>query len=356
MVTQDLLDYIAAQTKNGFTKTDINQSLINNGWDPTDVDAAFAGMTPAPANLVPTAPATMSREEATAAVKKMGKFKASWTLFSQSLHLLKQDKEVVLFPILSAIISMIVGVVVVTSILASGLVDTSGEETTITNTPVFYTVVFIYYVIGYFVLTYFKVGLTAVVYERINGGDIGFKEGLARANSIGGKIFVWSLLAGTVGLVLKIISDRSEHLGKLAASLLGAAWAIVTMFIAPTLLLDNVSVWQSVKNSGTVFKKTWGETLILNISLGFVTYIAVFGIIAVFIALAITVLSLGLGAIALIVLGILFVFTLIATSIILTSLSEIFKVALYSYARFGVVAEGFSPEFIIGAVKEPKKK
>lgn len=356
MVTQDLLNYISTETKNGVSKADIRQSLVNNGWEPTDIDTALNSMNQAPENPVPQASAAMSREEATASVKSMGRFKASWTLFTQSLHILKQDKEVVLFPILSSVILMVIGVIVSISVWSSGLVDNSGDQTVITNAPVFYGVVFIYYVVGYFVLTYFRVGLTAVVYERINGGDIDFKEGISRATNISGKIFVWSLIAGTVGIILKIISDRSKLLGKIAASLLGAAWAIVTMFIAPTLLLDNVSVWQSIKNSGSIFKKTWGETLILNISISIVSYIAILGIFSLFGVLAMTSLSLGLGAISLLVLGIVFVCTLIATSIILTSLSEIFKVALYSYARFGIVAEGFSPEFIIGAVKEPKKK
>lgn len=356
MVTQDLLDYISTETQTGASKDDIRLALINNGWDPADVDTAFNSMVPTATNQVPTATPVMSQEEATAAVKSMGKFKASWRLFTQSLNLLKQDKEIVLFPILSSIVLTIVTAIVVTTVWASGLLDTSGEETTINNAPVFYGVVFIYYVIGYFILTYFRVGLTAVVYERINGGDINFSEGVARANGIIGKIFVWSLITSTVGLILNIISNRSQLLGKLVAALLGTAWNIVTMFIAPTLLLDNVSVWQSIKNSGVVFKKTWGETLILTVSMGIVSNIAVFGIIFLFATLAISAVSMGLGAITLLILAVLFVLTLIATSIIFTSLSEIFKVALYSYARFGVVAEGFSPEFIVGAVKEPKQK
>lgn len=356
MVSQDLLDYISAQTKIGVSEVNIRQTLISKGWNPADVDLAFGGRTPLSQNPTPQPASLMSREEASTLVKKMGKFKASWALFSQSLNLLKKDKEVVLFPVLSSVILMIVGIIVCVAAWVTGLVETQGGESVVTNMPVFYGVVFIYYVISYFTLTYFQVGLTSVVYERINGGSIDFKEGMNRAANISGKIFVWSLLAGTVGILLKIISDRSKWLGKLAAGLLGSAWNIVTMFIAPTLLLDNVSVWQSVKNSGTVFKKTWGETLIINISFGLVTFVIVFGTFVLFGALAATSLFLGLGVISLIVLGILFVVTLVALSIISTSLSEIFKVALYSYARFGIIAEGFSPEFIIGAVKEDTKK
>jgi hypothetical protein len=128
------------------------------------------------------------------------------------------------------------------------------------------------------------------------------------------------------------------------------------MFIAPTLLLDDVSVWQSIKNSGAIFRRTWGETLILNISLSLISTIAVFGTMTLFGILAFIMFDIGLGAISFITLLVLFVLTLIIISIISTSLTEIFKVALYAYARFGIIAEGFSPELIVGAVKEDSKK
>jgi uncharacterized Tic20 family protein len=337
-------------------ESEIRQSLLNNGWDPADVEAAFSGRTQSQDGAVSPAPNPASREEAIAAVRKMGRFRASWRLFKQSLHILQQDKEIVLFPILSSIILIVVGVLFSVGVWMAGILETEGESAVVTNEVLFYALFFAYYVIAYFILTYFRVGLTAVVYERINGRDINFKDGMSRASSIGGKIFVWSLLAGTVGIVLKIISERSKLLGKIAASLLGAAWNIVTMFIAPTLLLDNVSVWQSVKNSGTVFRKTWGETLIMNVSIGLVNFVVLFGTMVLFGVLASLSVSVGLGAAGLIVVFILFMCSFIAISVVFSSLSEIFKVALYSYARFGIIAEGFSPEFIVGAVKERIKK
>jgi len=355
MITQDLLDYINAQLQNGVNEADIRQSLLNNGWNQDDVEAAFKGKLQSD-TASPQTPPPLSKDEAVAAIKKMGKFKASWTLFSQSFNILKQDKEIVFFPILSSLMLTIIGVLFALGFWVSGIFQTQGETAEITNEVLFYSLLFVYYIVTYYVLTYFRVGLTAIVYERINGRDIDFKEGISRATKISGKIFVWSIVASTVGIILKIISDRSKLLGKLAASLLGAAWNIVTMFIAPTLLLDNVSVWQSIKNSGTIFKKTWGETLIVSISFGLVTFIAVFGTAVLFGVLASLSTSLGLGTIGLVIIGVLFVLSLIAISVISTSLNEIFKVALYSYARFGIIAEGFSPELIIGAIKENQKK
>ncbi|MEY3784061.1 MAG: hypothetical protein RLZZ230_383 [Candidatus Parcubacteria bacterium] len=354
MVTQELLDYIREQIKNGLSEADLRKVLLDNGWDMNDVDTALGSMTQSQplANPVMQIPTPISREAAAAEIKRMGKFKASKMLFFQAFNLLKKDKEIVLFPFISFVLMAIVGTVFSVGLWLLGVIEIQGEDAVITNMTLFYKFLFVYYVISYFVLTYFRVGLTAVVYERINGGNIDFKEGMNRASKISGKIFLWSLLAGTVGIVLRIISDRSKWLGKLATGLLGAAWSIVTMFIAPTLLLDNVSVWQSVKNSGVVFKKTWGETLIVNISFSLITFLVFLATFVLFGALSVFTLMLGLGPIGLIILGIIFVLTLVTISIISTSLSEIFKVALYSYARFGIIAEGFSPEFIVGAVKE----
>jgi hypothetical protein len=212
-----------------------------------------------------------------------------------------------------------------------------------------------YYVLVFFTTTFFKVGLTAVVYERINGGNLSFKDGVDRARGIAGKIFLWSIIASTVGIILKIISDKSKWLGKLVASLLGAAWNIVTMFIAPTLLLEDVSVWKSIGRSAEVFKKTWGETLILNVSFGLLTFLFTLLDIFVFGLLAFGVIAAGMGTTGLIILGIPFVLSLVIITIITNSLNEIFKVALYSYARFGIIADGFSPELIVGAVKSNTK-
>lgn len=355
MINQNLLDYISDQLQKGISESDIRLSLIQNGWVPADVEAAFASRIQPQSSPVPQIPSPMSRAEAVAAINGMGKFKASWILFKQSLHILQQDKEIVLFPILSSIVLMVVGAIFFGGVYATGLFDFEGETVETTNNTAAYGVLFLYYIIASFILTYFRVGLTAVVYERINGRDINFKEGMQRAKQISGKIFVWSCIAATVGMALRIVSDRSKLLGKIAISLLGAAWGIVTLFIAPTLLLDNVSVWQSIHNSGALFKKVWGETLILNVSFGLVTFIAVFGTMILFVVLTIASISLGLGAIGFILLLILFIITMIALSVISTSLSQIFMIALYSYARFGIIAEGFSPELIIGAVKEGGK-
>lgn len=373
MINEELLSYVKTQLNLGNSESSLRPGLIKAGWNANDIDTVFSmvksteltNSTPAvssdmnrtenkPVNQSELQPGIPS-EEASQTLKKMGKFKASKMLFLQCFGILRKDKEIILFPILSSGISLIVLIIFVVAILMSGLISFTEAEAANTSTNqdiLFYVVTFIFYVTTYFIITYFRVGLTAVAYERMIGGDIGFKDGINKANNIIGKIFVWSLISATVGMVLRAIFDRSKWLGKLVVYVLGSAWNILTFFIAPTLLLDNVSVIQSIKNSAVVFKKTWGETLITTISLSFFTSLIVFGTIIMYIILVVAITILNLGIIGYIIATALLVFGLIAISILSSSLSEIFKTALYSYARFGIIAEGFSPEVIKGAIKK----
>lgn len=359
MINQQLLDYIRTQKQSGVTNDTIRQSLLANGWDTADIDTAISsltehGATSDQAAAVP--PPSLSYEDARESVKKLGKFKASWRLFTQSLSLLQQDKEVMLFPVISSVVTTMVTIMFVGALIVLWpVIGFSEGDTTLTQDLIVYGIVFVYYVIAFFITTFFKVGLTAVVYERINGGNLSFGDGINRASGIAGKIFLWSIIASTVGIILKIISDKSKWLGKLVAGLLGAAWNIVTLFIAPTLLLEDVSVWKSIGRSAEVFKKTWGETLILNISFGLVTFAFMLLDLFVFALLAAGLIAAGMGTTGLIFVAIPFVLSLVIISVVANSLNEIFKVALYSYARFGIIAEGFSPELIVGAVKSDSK-
>lgn len=136
------------------------------------------------------------------------------------------------------------------------------------------------------------------------------------------------------------------------AGLLGVGWNIATFFIAPTLLLDDVSVWQSIKNSGNVFRKTWGETLITSVSVGLFAFVAIVLSIAFYGALGFMLSKAGVAFLGLMIVFGLCMVTIISVAVLSSCLSEIFKVALYSYARSGTIAHGFSPELIIGGVKE----
>ena len=313
---------------------------------------------------------TFENQQSTVPLRKLGRFSASLLMARESWRLLMKDKEVLLFPIMTAftfvtliaIFAVVVWLLVGPEFISKFFKFFSSSEAemnaAVSEIPTYfyYGFIFILYLISYFISTFFSVGLTAVVYERIKGGDLTFGGGIKASSRIVGKIFIWSLISATVGVVLGAIAERSKWLGKIVVYFLGTAWNILTFFIAPTLLLDEVSVSKSIKNSGLIFKKTWGETLITGFSLGLFFGLLILGVFVTFGLLTIGAVVLGGGIVLPVLLGVLFVLTLMAIMVMSSTLSAIFRVVLYEYARNGIVASGFTPELIMGAIKQEKKK
>jgi hypothetical protein len=268
----------------------------------------------------------------------------------ESWELLKKDKEIMWFPVLSSIASIIAFVVLGAMFFFASLggeitdLDRLAEEGT---TPIGYAVLLIFYVTMFFITNFFTAGIFIIAHGRFTGRDLTFSDGLNGAMENSGKIFVWSLISATVGIVLGMISDRSKLLGKLVAVLLGAPWAIMTYFSLPAIVIGKKSIGESFKESASVIRKTWGETIVVNFGVGlFFALLTFFGIAFIIgVAFLIPSFSVLFGMLAL------FIVYVIGLSIISSTLGAIFKLALYEYATTGRIPQGFSPALIQHAVR-----
>lgn len=177
------------------------------------------------------------------------------------------------------------------------------------------------------------------------GGRATLKDGLGIANERLGKIMSWALLATTLGVVPR--TGREEGwLGKIIIAILGAAWSILTYFIVSVIVFEDQNVFDGVKRSAFLVKKTWGENVGKGITFSALILMAMVPLVLLgFLAFAIH----PLVGILLWVVG----FTLLLT--VVSAMDGIFKVTLYRYAWQGAMAEGFSPELIQSAFV-PKKK
>ena len=92
---------------------------------------------------------------------KMGKFATSLAIVRQSWAILKQDKEIMLFPIVSVAVSGIalgiMGLLYVFVILGSGVesVATSSTES-VPSDPWQYLALFLYYIVMCFIVYFFE--------------------------------------------------------------------------------------------------------------------------------------------------------------------------------------------------------
>lgn len=281
--------------------------------------------------------------------EKLGRFQASKLLIRESFRLLKQDKEMMLFPILSVIMDLILfGILGVIFFIAVLHGDIKSLETSSGggSQGVIILLMFVAYFGMSFINTFFLSGLMTIAYGRINGQDLTVLDGFNHAVSRIGKICIWALISATIGIILRTISERSEMVGKIVAGLLGAAWNILAFFIVPILITRDLSVKDSLKQSGMTIKKIWGETAIVNIGVGLIFgLLYVIGIIVFIVTIfsfwnqenSLSLLSISVG---------LLILYMAVLAIIASTLEAIFRVVLYVYASTGIAPQGFSKALI----------
>lgn len=192
-------------------------------------------------------------------------FSNSWSLVKASTQVLRMDKELLLFPVLSGVGTVLVLLSFVAPLwLTGGWQILSGEGSGYAG----WVVGFLFYLANYFVVFFFNSALVGAALVRMEGGDPTLSDGLSIAFSRLGTILGYAAMAATVGMILRFVSERSGFLGKLVAGLAGIAWTLGTYLAVPVLVSGNVGPVDAVKESAALFRETWGEQVVGNFGLG----------------------------------------------------------------------------------------
>ena len=258
------------------------------------------------------------------------KFKRSWSLVKASASVLKADKELMIFPVFSSIAFVLAGAVFFVPLLVFSPSGSSGGTWEIMG----YTALFLYYFVTTFVMVFFNSALVGAALIRLDGGDPTVADGLRIARERIGLIAQWSLLAATVGMLLRAAKERAGFIGDMVISMIGIGWNLATFLIVPVLVTRNLGPIDALKESATLLKKTWGEQIVGNAGIGFVFMII--GLVYTGLAIPLLIFAVTTGSlyviaptIAAVVIG----YVLIA--LFSSTLSGIYSAALYRYAVKG---------------------
>lgn len=269
----------------------------------------------------------------------MGTLGRTWDLTKQSFAVLRADKEILLLPVMSAIAAIVVSVSFFVPLALTGAFQAMESDKSNLTT---YVVLFCFYYINYFVIIFFNSALVACANIRLSGGDPTVSDGLRMARQRIGRIAAWTLVAATVGLILRILESKRNKLQQLVLALIGTAWTLITYFIIPVIVFEDLSVFESVKRSTEIFRKNWGEQLTSGFSFGLLFFLlALPGIL-------LGVLGVMVHPLAGVAVAVIY-FLLLAT--VAAAVKGIFMVALYRYATQGEVPAGFSPQLVEGAFR-----
>jgi len=276
----------------------------------------------------------------------MGKLARSWELVKASWAVLRTDKELVVFPMISAAAACVVMATFAVPLFLSGVFE--GTWVGRGELPIVGIVFgFAFYVVQYTIIFYCNSALVGAAMIRLDGGAPTVGDGFRIANRHFSRIVGYALLSATVGIILRQLAHRG-FVGRLIAGLFGAAWNIATFLAVPVLIVEGVGPIEAVKRSTRLLKKTWGEQIAGNIGIG-----AAFGLISIVLlalfggALTLAFMSQSIALIA--GTAILLVAALVALSLIGSTLSAIYTAAVYRYAVHGDTGGAFDPALVSGA-------
>ena len=248
-------------------------------------------------------------------------------LMKSCIRVLKKDKELILFPILAAFFVILFVWIIFTFVGLDISALTSNDNQT-EEIPIVPLLVLVFG--ANFIVVFFNSALVSAALDRLRGGDPNVRSGLSHASKHIHHIFIWSIIVTIMALIFAAIRASGRNRGAVGqimtsifASLLQAGWAMMTFFVIPIIVSENLSPFAAIKRSSGLFKQTWGNQVTANFGFGIFQILALLasGALGWFFGL----LSANLGMIV----GVLCATT--SVSIIYT-LEGIYKAALYEFA------------------------
>ena len=265
----------------------------------------------------------------------------TWKLIKISWTVLQKDRELILFPIMSGI-----GILIVVGIAAGvfGAIGTferldSTDEAEVNAGDIIVGVAALFG--AFFMVNYFNAALIAAARHRLKGGDPNLRTGFSAVNKHLPAVLGWTVIGTIIFVILQYLRGQSRgFLGQIVIGLVGAAWAYMTFFVIPVLIIEGVGPIEAIKRSAGYFRRTWGEQLVSNFGFGLLQMVAVIPAVIVVAVLSpispvaaiiagVPVLAIGLGTVM--------------------AMEGIFKAALYEYVSEGQIPEFYDRETLEGA-------
>ena len=291
-----------------------------------------------------------------------------WTLSKLSFSVVKADPELLLYTFLSA---MMVFITIAAAAYPGyeaenkegnhwAMTDPvinpeTGEEERQTTSP-YMAWIFLTYMIGSIIVVFWNSAIIASAHERLTGGDPTIMTGIKVAFSRIHIIILWGIIAGTVGLLLRIARDAANKNSKgpikIAAMvvlwLVEIAWWIYTFFIIPMIVLEKKGIREGLRDSRSLFGKTWGENVTSGLGIGFISLVGIVFSLAVAGLIFFTISPM---------VGIIVAVALIGILILWTNTAEVVVVAaLYEFSKTGKMPDlnGNGAKFEEALPWEPK--
>jgi Family of unknown function (DUF6159) len=274
-----------------------------------------------------------------------GRISRGFQLAKKSWAVLRADRSLMIFPVISFFAGVCALVLVITpGAIASAAADGSSVPLIVAGVVAAYVLTF--------VAIFFQVALAACAARSLEGENTSVGQGIGLAFSKLGAVLGWSAVQATVGLILNAIQSDDNIVGVLVAAVINVAWSVITFFVVPVIALEGLGPVAAIKRSAGVVRQRWGEGIVGSAVIGGVVFLIALVPIALFTVGGFAAVNAAPAAgIALFAVAGL---VLIAAVLVGSTLNVIFRVALYRFATEGATVGGFTGPELESAFR-PKK-
>lgn len=273
------------------------------------------------------------------------RLKRSFRLVGASAEVLRQDKRLMLFPVISGLALLVVLAAFALPLFGLASIDGFKQGGA-------YSAAFLFYIVQYFVIFYYNTALVGAVMIRLDGGSPTLGDGLRIANGRIGTIFGYAVISATVGVILRAIQERVGFIGRLIAGLLGAGWTVATFLVVPVIASGERGAMDSISESTALLKRTWGENVAGQVGLSTAFGLLYFFLIAGAVVLTLFMARLGAAPALYFLFATFAVLAGLACMLVHATLSGIYSAVLYRYAVGGSDAPGFDHGALASAFQQ----
>jgi hypothetical protein len=195
-----------------------------------------------------------------------------------------------------------------------------------------YGLLFAAYFTATFVILFFNAALVFCALQGFAGKEPSLTEGLAVASSRLPQIFMWALVATTIGLILQAVQsflkDKLGIFGSLLGGIGEVAWAAATYFVIPVVVADGTGPVEAIRRSSAILRRTWGEAVGGEGGLGLVSFLFLLPVVLAAVLFA----AAGIPITALLIIAVPYILVL---TLVFSTLGTLFQTGAYIYATTG---------------------
>lgn len=273
-----------------------------------------------------------------------GRIATSWQLLQSSLSFLANNKDLIMIPVMSLIVSGLLFL----AFFASGLKQIIQQQMNQHHALMPLIIFAVLYMLFCFAITFFNAVLIATAARRLQGKRFSITQGFAETWQHWPALLGWTLISSIVGQIIHMLESSNNIFEEIVAAIIGVSWALCSFFVLPVLILENVGPIQAFNNSRKKFANNWRKVFSINIF-----FMLLF---VVIIALMFALIKLSSSSLVFIELLIIAFVGYIFLMTLAKALNAIVKSALYLYIMKEINSSYFEDSLLDRAIVAKKRR